>query len=673
MDSLNFSRSLLMRAFYTLFLLGINAAIIWPLFSVEFLPQWHSIEGTFIALAKEMYARPFDFGWFWQWNHGMPFQHTYVPGLPAIAAVTTHATGFSTPHSYHVVSALLYALGPVTLFWLALYLTGRIHVSFTAAALYSLFAPSALLIPGVAGDLGGWRNGRRLHTMIQYGESTHTASLTFLPLALLFFHLYFERRKPTHALLAGVFSIATVLTNAFGAASLGFALICLLAARRGDVVPSALRAGAIGIAAYFIASPLLPPSVLTTISRNNALPPEERLGQLAAIGILAVLFPVSLWLLRQDTKVDQRFAILFSMLLTAVCVLGTWFGLQALPQAHRYHIEMEMALCLLAALGIGWAARRWHKTAPILVVLLLVAGLVQFRHYRRFSRSIISSVNPAQSAEFHTAQLLAAAPPGEIVMPDGSNAFWFNVFSDAPQMFGGHYPFRINPVDFIAEYIISYGFPDSRDASVRVSWLKAFGVHAVAVSGPTSSEAYKPYKRNYEVFDGVFPVISKTATETIYRVPQRTLGIAHVVAEAALVTQPPINGIDTALIDRYVQSLDDASMPVATVTRKDSRRISIRTTIAPGQVLSLQTNYHPGWHASADGKPAEVASDGLGLMVVRAACDATCQIEMVFDGGLEWKITLWLSAGTLFFAILWWRREARRPLSNARALGSRQT
>ena len=46
-------------------------------------------------------------------------------------------------------------------------------------------------------------------------------------------------------------------------------------------------------------------------------------------------------------------------------------------------------------------------------------------------------------------------------------------------------------------------------------------------------------------------------------------------------------------------------------------RIRIRTTAAPGQALSVQVSYHPGWHATVAGQPRELRKDGLGLMWLR--------------------------------------------------------
>jgi len=189
------------------------------------------------------------------------------------------------------------------------------------------------------------------------------------------------------------------------------------------------------------------------------------------------------------------------------------------------------------------------------------------------------------------------------------------------------------------------------------------GVHAVSVAGPTSEENYKDFQRNFTVFDGVLPVAAQDRGDTIYRVPQRTPGLAHVVPEEALIVRRPINGIDTDEIQRFVTALDDPSLPVATMQRIDSSHVRIQTTLAAGQVIALQTNYHPGWHATAAGKPAALSPDGIGMMVIRPACSGDCVVMMEFDGGTEWKITRVLSVLAMLGVAVWYvqQRRVKRP------------
>jgi hypothetical protein len=58
-----------------------------------------------------------------------------------------------------------------------------------------------------------------------------------------------------------------------------------------------------------------------------------------------------------------------------------------------------------------------------------------------------------------------------------------------------------------------------------------------------------------------------------------------------------------------------------------------------------------------------VQRDGLGLTVIDAACDGKCDIDFVFDGGLERRIcraaSWFVTAGLMFGLIFILRRRAR--------------
>jgi hypothetical protein len=59
-------------------------------------------------------------------------------------------------------------------------------------------------------------------------------------------------------------------------------------------------------------------------------------------------------------------------------------------------------------------------------------------------------------------------------------------------------------------------------------WLKAFGVQAIAVPGKNSPETWHPFQRP-DKFDGLLEPIWRRFDTTIYKVPIRSLSLAHVV------------------------------------------------------------------------------------------------------------------------------------------------
>src|SRR5258708_7251796 len=101
-------------------LIALNVAICWPLFHIEYIDHFNSIEGSVIAISRYMTAHWGDFSWFPLWHCGMPFQDTYVPLLQTVVAITATLGKMSAAHAYHVVVGVAYVLGPVTLYFMAL-------------------------------------------------------------------------------------------------------------------------------------------------------------------------------------------------------------------------------------------------------------------------------------------------------------------------------------------------------------------------------------------------------------------------------------------------------------------------------------------------------------------------------------------------------------------------
>jgi len=55
--------------------------------------------------------------------------------------------------------------------------------------------------------------------------------------------------------------------------------------------------------------------------------------------------------------------------------------------------------------------------------------------------------------------------------------------------------------------------------------------------------------------------------------------------------------------------------------------------------VSVQINHATGWKATVEGRAQPVSRDGLGLLVIQPDCSGPCEIELVYDGGLERQAT----------------------------------
>jgi hypothetical protein len=203
-------------------ILLVNLLIVAKEFKVDYSAYLESNEGTFIAIARLIAAHPGDMLWWPTWDFGIPFQNTYVPGLPVLVAAFSRLTGHSASLSFHQVCAFFFAFGPVAVYFMAWGVSRLPGTSALAALAYSLFSPCAWLVPEVRADLGGAWNLRRLQILSYYGEGPHTASLFFLPLAILFLYLALTRRELSIK-VAGLYPFNAV--SALGLGDIAFALL----------------------------------------------------------------------------------------------------------------------------------------------------------------------------------------------------------------------------------------------------------------------------------------------------------------------------------------------------------------------------------------------------------------------------------------------------------------
>jgi hypothetical protein len=96
----------------------------------------------------------------------------------------------------------------------------------------------------------------------------------------------------------------------------------------------------------------------------------------------------------------------------------------------------------------------------------------------------------------------------------------------------------------------------------------------------------------------------------------------HVIPEAAVAGREAAGPDDVAEIERYVDALDDPSLPAAESQWESLNRIHIHTTAAPGEVI---------------------------LMWLRPECNGPCDVQLDYDGGAELRAYRWLS----FISLAW--------------------
>jgi hypothetical protein len=455
---------------------------------------------------------------------------------------------------------------------------------------------------------------------------------------------------------------AMMLASMFGFVLAGLAVVTVPVALEEGYWPSGLpRAALVGAAAYLLVSPWTPPSLLRIIGADAVFDGEADWSArgFLAIGILVGAW-IGVWLICRWRLRDwpMRWIALFACPAILIPALHHYLALHFLPQPQRYVVEMEMALALVCAFAVRPVASRIPgRWLALLAVPLVWFGVEQLVAHRRFVKRQVRPVEVARGIEYRAARWSAAALPGQRIMMTGTMATWLNAFADSPQLSAQSYSTAPNQAQQLAQYAIFSGLGmGDRDAEFSILWLKAFGVQAVDVPGPQSPEYWRPFTHPRK-FDGVLPVLWREDDTTIYRVPQASPSLAHVVVAGQLVRHRPVNGMDDGEIRNYVAALDNPTAP-ASFAWLGKNRAAVHARLDAGQEISVQINYDPGWRATVNGSPRKIEPDGLGLMAVQAECVGECEIALDFDGGWEAKTCRAASIGALVLgALLGWLRR----------------
>jgi hypothetical protein len=146
----------LRAAFYLLTLLWINVYICRDMFFGS-TAHMGSMHGFWTALAARGGGSWFHATWWPFWDNGIPFESTYPPLVPALAAAISALRGVPPAVGFHSVTGVFYILGPCTLFFMAWRLTRAPGYSSLAALLYSLTSVTQVLCRTAAScSAGSW-------------------------------------------------------------------------------------------------------------------------------------------------------------------------------------------------------------------------------------------------------------------------------------------------------------------------------------------------------------------------------------------------------------------------------------------------------------------------------------------------------------------------------------
>src|SRR4051794_12775979 len=222
-------------AFYAVLLAAVNFYICRGLFFTDYTGHTNSIQGLWISMARlagEQWFRP---SWWPYQDAGVPFEHTYMPLVPAAAALLAKLAHWTAARAFFSIMGLVLCLGPMTLFVMIWRMTSAPGCAFWASLAYSLTSPARALLPeGDVNPIRYW-SSLRLYGAVVWDDLPHHTAMCFLPLALLSLWRSLERRRPVYYVLTVLFMALTVLASVFGATALFLGSVCIVVARRGNL------------------------------------------------------------------------------------------------------------------------------------------------------------------------------------------------------------------------------------------------------------------------------------------------------------------------------------------------------------------------------------------------------------------------------------------------------
>jgi hypothetical protein len=622
-------------------LFSINTFVTLRLFHSDYINQMPSIEGAFVGLARYIRDHFPDLSWMPLWYGGIPFPDSYPPLLHTLVAAVSGLGRIDIGLAYHAVTATMYSLGPVALYWAVRRMGADRLPAFLACLGYSLISPSIWLGPEIRHDIGGWFAPCRLDAMVRWGEGPHIASLTLLPLALGLMHVALQRRRPAWYFAAALAMASVVLSNWIGAMALALiACAYLLAGFSAAWLPLWVRMAAMALWAYALAAPFVTPSTIATIQANAPIVAGGyKANHLLEAAFLAGALLLAWGLRKAQVESRARFAILLTYLTGAITLCAYWFKLSIIPQPERYHLEMDMAFWL--AVGQLVNLRRIvnpPSSRAILAAALALAVPIAIHQHRR-AQDIEKPIAIESTVEYEISHWLGTHMQGQRVFAPGTIGFWMQDFSDTPMLTGGFDNGMRNTFLQDINYQIYAG--DRQDT--MLAWLKAYGVPAVIGGGPDSREFYHPYAHP-EKFAGL-PELWRHGPDVIYSVPRRCESLAHAMLPSDLVAERPPAYYPKPL-EHYLAALDDHCVGFQWLGT-GAARISLIPPLDQSQIVSVQIAWDKGWSAyemrgSERGRKLAVWQDKLGQMVVQPGLFPT--IDLVYDGGLEQQAGRWLSA-----------------------------
>ena len=648
----------------SILIFALSAYLIWPLFKMDFMENWGSIESTFISDGRMLRDRTQRAEWQPNWYLGTRFDYVYPPALRYGTAMLSKWLQVSTARSYHLYTATLYCLGIVGIYWLVRVGGGQRGWAWLAALLVSIQSPTFLFLGHFARDnrIVRWMP-LRLGVLIRYGEGPHISALALLGFALAAAWWGLRRDQPRALVLTAIFSALVVSNNFYGATALAIffpILVWTIAIAEADFLVVA-RAAAIAALAYGLTAFWLTPSYLRVTLENMRLvsEPGHTWSIVLEAAVLAIFAVISWRLARGRVEWAWRVFVAGAFVRISLYVLGHhYLDFRTIGEPERLCPEFDQFFIIGALTICAWLwTRGWSRR--LLVIGLIWLSILPVKGWVRRSWTYFEPAKGYEHrVEYELTKWLHDNIPNSRVFVAGSVRFWFNTWFDLAEVGGGSDQGTLNPTSPWAYNQVAAS--DSRDATL--AWLQATGADAVVVNYPRSREYYHDFGTVTAKFDS-FPVLYDNGRgDKIVRVPRRFPGLARIVnssAHRALI--PPKVDYDYDAMSKYVASIEADSPRAAAWERRGPEGMWVRATLEAGESIVVQESWDEGWQANSSGRAVPISQDILHFMLLDPG-PGSHEIVLTYHTPRENQIGRALTAATVGLCVFLLAANRRRRL-----------
>lgn len=649
----------------SLLLFALTACLIWPLFQMDYMENWGSIESTFIGDGRMLRDRGLQAEWQPNWYLGTRFDYVYPPMLRFGTAALSKWLGVSTARSYHLYTATVYCLGIVGIYWLMRIGSGSRGWAWIAALSVAIHSPALLFLEHFRQDAIPVRfMPVRLGVLIRYGEGPHISALALLGFALAASWIGVRRGQVAALVLAGIFSALVVSNNFYGATALALffpILVWAIAVTERDAWVVARAAGVAAIA-YGLTASWFTPSYLRVTLENMRLvsSPGNLWSVCLEAAVLAAFAAGSWWLARGRPERAWTAFTIGAFARIALYVLGHYyFGFRTIGEPERLGPEFDQFFIIAA---VGLLAWMWPRglARKLAVIGLIWLSLMPVKGWVRRSWQYFEPAKGYEHrVEYELTKWLHDNMPQSRVFVAGSVRFWFNAWFDLVEVSGGSDQGTLNPHASMAYYQVAGG----ESAPLTLAWLLATGTDAVVVNYPESREYYHDFGQNTKKFAALPVLYDNGKGDKIHKVPRKYPGLARIVraADHAKLVSPKIDYDYTAL-QPYVALAEEFSPRAADWQRITPEQMRVRAKLEEGEALVILETFDAGWHATtAEGRPVPLRRDALHFMRLDPG-PGTHDITLRYLTPLENRVGRAISAVTVGICVFlltrsWGRRR----------------